>query len=113
MRARARARRSVSDARAVRVAAQATPLEPGPLEILAQQAVDAARAVGASYADARLTRTVQHHYEFLGASRNCHLTGDVETVGVGIRVLVDGYWGFTASPIRDAEEVVRLVHEAV
>src|SRR5258705_14008788 len=33
-------------------------IEPGPVEALAKQAVEAARAAGAQYADARLTRVV-------------------------------------------------------
>lgn len=92
-----------------RLTAQSTQVEPGPWQALAQRAVDAARGAGARYAEARLIRTVQHTY-------NCSspkLQSDDETVGVGVRVLVDGYWGFSASALITPDEVVRLAQDAV
>jgi len=81
-------------------------------EGLAQRAVDAAKAAGASYADARLTRTVQHLYRF-GAPPGNYFSGDMEMNGAGVRVLVNGYWGFAAAPRVDDENVVRLARAAV
>ena len=86
-------------------------LEPTAWQALAQHAVEAARKAGAQYADARLTRTVQHFYGF-GAIDH-YFGGDMEMLGVGVRALVDGYWGFTACPNCDEAAVVRLAHEAV
>ena len=38
---------------------------------------------------------------------------DDETLGVGVRALVNGYWGFAASPYWEPDEVVQLAHDAV
>jgi TldD protein len=81
-------------------------------EALAVRAVDAARAAGASYADARLTRVVQHMYRFAASPGN-YFAGDTEMTGVGVRALVNGYWGFAAMPHADADTVVRLAQAAV
>jgi len=59
---------------------------------LAEQAVEAALAAGASYADARaLTRRSQRV-----ATKNGRVDSlsDDESEGVGVRVLVGGAWGF-------------------
>lgn len=73
---------------------------------LAAAALDAARQAGASYADVRLT--------FL-RSRSV-LSGrpaEAETLGFGVRVLVNGYWGFASSPLWSQDEAARLGREAV
>ncbi|MFT7539369.1 MAG: TldD protein, partial [Gammaproteobacteria bacterium] len=59
---------------------------------LAQAAVDKAQALGASYADARVTNL---HTEQL-RRRNGALSDATECYdrGLGVRVLVDGAWGF-------------------
>lgn len=93
-----------------RVAAQAQRLELTPVEALARRAVDAARAAGATYADARLTRIVYHVYSMRDHG---HLEVDDETLGVGVRALVDGYWGFAASPYWEPDEVIQLARDAV
>jgi TldD protein len=59
---------------------------------LCGEAIDAATAVGAGYADARaVTRRAQHV-----ATKNGEVesVADGETEGIGVRVLVDGAWGF-------------------
>jgi TldD protein len=59
---------------------------------LCERAVEAALAAGASYADARaLTRRSQRI-----ATKNGRVDAlnDVETEGIGVRVLVSGAWGF-------------------
>jgi TldD protein len=101
---------------AARLAAQATRQEPTPLLALAQQAVDAARTAGAQYADVRFTRTVGHRYNFAGGS--AWFAAAAEIVGVGVRVLVNGYWGFTACPLwasepHETDSLVRLARDAV
>lgn len=77
-------------------------------EELAQQAVDAARRAGAQYAEARLTSTVRHYYSF-----GDNAVGDLEDVGIGVRALVNGYWGFSACPSGDTTAVERLARAAV
>ena len=78
---------------------------------IAQQAVEAARGAGAGYADARF---VSEESESLTV-KNQEMEGiDRSTSqGVGIRVLVDGYWGFAATARRDAAEIDRTARLAV
>ncbi|HXC24489.1 MAG TPA: metallopeptidase TldD-related protein [Gemmatimonadaceae bacterium] len=83
----------------------------------AQRAVEAAQAAGASYADARFTRTTQQSYSPLGGGV-LEPNEDTELVGVGVRAVVNGYWGFAACPLwvsasTGAETVVRLARTAV
>jgi TldD protein len=92
------------------VGASVACVDPKPLYALAQRAVDAARSRGASYADARLTRVVLHTYGMMG---NGVFWRDEELLGVGVRVLANGYWGFAASPRWDADDVTRLAVNAV
>lgn len=93
-----------------RAAAQMAPVDPAHLYALAQRAVDAALSAGASYADTRLTRTIQHQY---GMINKGWFQTDDELVGVGVRVLVNGCWGFAASPEWTDDEAVRLATSAV
>lgn len=81
--------------------------DPDPVRALALRAIDAARSAGATYADARLTRTLTETYA------NARAGGEMETLGVSVRALVNGYWGFAASSYWDADDVVRLAREAV
>src|SRR5918997_3811691 len=55
-------------------------------------AVDAALAAGASYADARAAVRRSQHV----STKNGEIdsVADAETAGIGVRVLVDGAWGF-------------------
>ena len=59
-----------------------------------QEAVDAARSAGANYADARAVfRRSQHVVTKNGQVDDL---SDSESEGIGVRVLVDGAWGFAA-----------------
>ena len=75
---------------------------------LCGEAIDAATATGAGYADARaVTRRAQHV-----ATKNGEVesVSDGETEGIGVRVLVDGAWGF-ACDRRLTEEGARSAAE--
>jgi TldD protein len=63
---------------------------------LAGHAIDAAVGAGAGYADARVVRRRAQHV----ATKNGEVdsVSDFETEGVGVRVLVDGAWGFAGDP---------------
>ena len=62
------------------------------MRALCRHAIDAAVGAGASYADARaVTRRSQHVATKNGAVDSI---ADGETEGIGVRVLVDGAWGF-------------------
>jgi TldD protein len=78
---------------------------------LARRAVDAARQAGASYADCRISRNRTQNV-FTREQRVQNLV-DNETSGFGVRVLVDGAWGFAASRDVTPEEVVRVARVAV
>jgi TldD protein len=69
---------------------------------LVQTAVDAALSAGATYADARLTFTQDM------TVYQSPIPGRHETMGFGVRALVDGYWGFAASPVWNTVEAARL-----
>src|SRR5690606_4783141 len=73
---------------------------------LALRAMEAARAAGAAYADVRLTHTRTRSIGVRDVS-------DQERLAVGVRALVDGYWGFASGPVWSTEEMVRLGREAV
>ena len=84
-------------------------LDPAPWEALARRAVEAAQAAGARYAEARLTRQVTQVFGGSPAS----LQRTEELVGIGVRALVNGYWGFSASTVFAPDEVARLAQDAV
>ncbi len=78
---------------------------------LVQQAVEAARAAGAEYADARFIATDNEsltvkNQEMEGVDRSY-------SEGIGIRVLVDGYLGFAATARTDEAEINRTAALAV
>ena len=67
---------------------------------IAHRALDAARNAGAKYADVRLA-----HFRTRKTSR---YPDEYEFLNVGVRALVDGYWGFASSPLWDSEEATQL-----
>jgi TldD protein len=62
---------------------------------LCRNAVDAALGAGASYADAR--GVFKRSQSVATKNGNVEAVSDVETEGIGVRVLVDGAWGFAGS----------------
>jgi TldD protein len=84
------------------------PIQDPRLRALALRAVDAARAAGASYADVRLSHTRTRSF-----APSIRQIRDGESMVVGARALVDGYWGFASSPVWSPEELARLGREAV
>jgi TldD protein len=78
---------------------------------IAQHAVATARQAGASYADARF---VSEESESLTV-KNQEMEGIDRSLsqGVGIRVLVGGYWGFAATARTEDAEIERTANLAV
>jgi len=78
---------------------------------LAFRALDVARAAGATYADARVGRNRSQNV----STREQQITGlsDNETMGIGIRVIVAGSWGFAATNTLTADDVERATRQAV
>ncbi len=78
---------------------------------LALRALDTARRRGAQYADVRVLR--QQAESVTVRLQNVEgLTYD-ESIGFGVRVLVNGYWGFASSREVSMEEADRVAAEAV
>ena len=78
---------------------------------LAERALNAAQMAGAGYADFRIGRYRNQSV----STREQRVTGlsDNQSLGFGIRVLVDGTWGFSASRELVADEVERVARVAV
>jgi TldD protein len=65
----------------------------------------------ASYGDARLVEAEELRlYHQLGRDPDERLEG---SVGIGVRVLVDGSWGFAAAPLTDATIPARTAERAI
>lgn len=65
-----------------------------PLGDLASAALDAARAAGATYADIRVERTASQSIRV--KDRSLEGLIDDEDLGLGVRMIVDGAWGFAS-----------------
>ncbi|HYD55231.1 MAG TPA: TldD/PmbA family protein [Gemmatimonadaceae bacterium] len=87
------------------------PLEPAVARELLLAAIDAAKAGGASFADARINRARQSTV----ATREQQIVGvgDSDSQGMGVRALVDGTWGFAATRDLTRDGVTRAAREAV
>ncbi|HEX6536976.1 MAG TPA: TldD/PmbA family protein [Gemmatimonadaceae bacterium] len=72
---------------------------------LAMRALDAAKSAGATYGDVRLTHGFNRQF-------GAHYFNDWETMEVGVRALVQGYWGFASGPVWTPDEMARLGREA-
>jgi TldD protein len=78
---------------------------------LALYALDVATKHGASYADAR---AITQQYQHLGAKDESISTLDLgSSEGIGIRVLVDGGWGFTCTQTLSKKAVADAAKQAV
>jgi TldD protein len=82
-------------------------LDPAGRLKLADMALSLAKAAGASYADARVGRNQR---EFIRAREQRLEEFDATlTVGFGVRVLIDGSWGFAGSEVITEDEIKRAV----
>jgi TldD protein len=77
---------------------------------LMMEALDAARRAGASWADVRISRNRSSAIQ----TREQQVTNvvDTDTIGCGVRVLVDGCWGFAATEELTKEGVGTAAQEA-
>jgi len=78
---------------------------------LVARALDTARQKGAAYADVRVVETRAESITVRGPNVE-GLTAD-ESLGFGVRVIVDGYWGFAGSHLMTATEADRAASQAV
>ena len=82
-----------------------------PTRDLMMRAIDAARSAGANYADVRIGR---YRNNFI-VTREQQIINvvDTDSIGCGVRALVDGTWGFGATRILTADAVAAAAREAV
>jgi TldD protein len=81
------------------------------MEQVAERALQVATQRGASYADVRTVRRLEERISVRtgqvgGVARH-------ETEGLGVRVLVDGAWGFASSSVMTVAEAERVAADAV
>ena len=78
---------------------------------LAMRALDTARQQGASYADVRVVRFKSESVAV--RNKNVEALSSDETLGFGVRVIVDGYWGFSSSHRTTLDEADAVAAMAV
>ncbi len=78
---------------------------------LAETALNAAQVKGAQYADVRLDERMQQ--DITVKNGELAAVADSSSEGFGVRVLVDGAWGFAGSSRLDRTEVEEVVERAI
>ncbi|GAB4289103.1 MAG: TldD/PmbA family protein [Coriobacteriia bacterium] len=78
---------------------------------IVSNAVDAAVAAGAEYADARVVSSRREELSVRTGRVEAVESG--ESLGIGVRAIVDGAWGFAASSDLDAASVAETARRAV
>ena len=81
------------------------------LSDLADAALAAAKKGGASYADIRINRYMNQF--IFTRDRRVQNIVNTEDYGFGVRVIVDGTWGFASSSVVSKEEIARVAAQAV
>jgi TldD protein len=82
-------------------------LDPAARLKLADMALELALRAGASYADVRIGRT--EHEVLRARDRRLEEVTSNLTVGFGVRVVLDGSWGFAGSELVEEAEIRRVV----
>ncbi len=78
---------------------------------LAMRALDTAKQRGAAYADVRIVRFKSE--SVVVRNKNVEALSADESLGFGVRVIVDGFWGFAASHKMTLDEADAIAAEAV
>ncbi|MBD1366290.1 TldD/PmbA family protein [Mucilaginibacter sp. ZT4R22] len=78
---------------------------------MADVALNAARAKGATYTDARIGRYLNQFV--VTRDKNIENIVDTESYGMGIRVIANGCWGFAATDKLDNDSIARAAENAV
>ena len=78
---------------------------------ITDRALDTAVSLGAGYADARVVRRLSESISIKTGRVEGVASGENE--GFGVRVLVDGAWGFASSHVLTTAEADRVAGEAV
>jgi len=86
-------------------------IDPAAKKIMADVALNAARSKGASYTDVRIGRYL-NQYVVTREDKVENLV-NTESYGIGIRVLVNGCWGFAATDKMDKDSIAKAAELAV
>ncbi|MFP4460498.1 MAG: TldD/PmbA family protein [Candidatus Zixiibacteriota bacterium] len=78
---------------------------------LAQRAINLAKIEGASYADIRMIN--DKHETIITKNGIIGSMSQADTIGFGIRVIVDGSWGFASSAETNPDEIDRVTKQAI
>src|SRR6266540_2027381 len=81
------------------------------VQALAERALDVARSAGASYADARYLTEDSESIDV--ENGRVQGVGRGTDSGIGVRVVVDGAWGFAGTALLGPAEVERVARLAV
>ena len=81
------------------------------VKVLLLEALTAAKLAGASWADARVQR--QRRQNLGTREQQVTNVSDSDSIGCGVRVLVDGTWGFSATRVLTKDGVARAARQAV
>src|SRR5689334_19454974 len=92
-----------------RAAATSAPMDAATKELL-MEALNAAKLAGASYADARIAR-YRDNQVFTREQQIVNVV-DQDSMGCGVRALVDGTWGFAATRTLTKAGVAAAAREA-
>ncbi|MFM7873879.1 MAG: TldD/PmbA family protein, partial [Actinomycetota bacterium] len=82
-----------------------------PLSHLTDAAISTAKSLGASHVDVRVERTRTGVLSLRDAKPETQ--SDETIIGIGVRVIVNGAWGFASSPDLSADTAKRLANTAV
>ena len=88
-----------------------TRLDPARKKVLADIALNTATASGASYCDVRIGRYLRQ--SILTRETRVQDVLNTESTGIGIRVIVNGVWGFAASNDLSTEGVANTTRQAL
>jgi TldD protein len=81
------------------------------IRALMMDAIGAAKSAGASYSDVRIGR--YRNSMVFTREQQIVQTADTDSVGAGVRALVDGTWGFGATKVLTRDGVTAAAQEAV
>ena len=82
-----------------------------PLASVSDAAISAAKAAGASHVDVRIERTRTGYLSLRDAKPETQ--SDETNFGIGVRVIVNGAWGFASSPDVSVDSAKKLANTAV
>jgi len=98
-------------ARDISVEQALTPVDTAVKKKMADIALNAAKAKGAFYADVRIGRYLN---QFITTrEKTIQTVANTESYGMGIRVIVNGCWGFAATDNMTTDGIARAAEQAV